>query len=215
MKSAKIAALFVMAVLACMAMAASASAVPVWEACEKGASGTKYTTNQCTEVSGSGEFGWKEIAVATQGVGHGTLKLTFEFEGVKAETTCESTAEGKLGPGVHSKTEHITITCGEASPCAAKSIKVEANGLPWNEELKQGEKGVEDKISGTEGEAKLTATCKIAGVTVKGTANAQEVPDEVDNFVESSKSFVLIDERPGHLKGSLDWGLASGAGVRI
>jgi len=226
MKPAKAAGLCIIAMLVCMAMTATASAAtgPVWEACVKGASGTKYAKGeheQCEEASGSGEYGWAEITGTEKSVGHGSLLLIDETV-TKVEVECNVESEGSFGPGKFSRFEKATYTCKPGKNCEKIIGKVEAKNTPWQEELVETtEKTLDDKTtngkSGTES-PEIVVKCDVLGVEGTDEIKVEEVP-QAEKSARSGFLFLelleLIDpNNPRSLKGSLGWLRAVGGGVR-
>ena len=120
MKFMKIAGLCLVAMLATsLATAASASATPVWEACLKGASGTKYVNDKCEEASGAGEWAWAEIKGTEKSVSLGSVSLVQEEIPVvgTVEVHCLAEGSGTIGPGRFARTEKLTYTCSAGKNC--------------------------------------------------------------------------------------------------
>jgi hypothetical protein len=184
MKYMKIAGLCLVALLLMsMAMTASASAAPVWQVCEKGASGTKYeaTHEECEEASGTGEWGWSEIKGTEKSIAQGTVTLKDESV-VTVEVGCYVREEGSIGPGKYSRIEKATYECTAGKNCE-KLEKVEAKNLPWQEEMFETEKTIEGKISNGKSEKEgpdLAASCTVLGVKTTDEANMEKTAELLD-----------------------------------
>ena len=203
-----------------MAMAASASAGPVWEACEKAASGTKFTTSQCETASSSGEWAWAEIKGTEKSVSKGSVSLIQEKVPIveTVEVECTLKGEGSVGPAKYSRAEHTTFECKAGKNCEKLEKMVEAANLPWQEELYETESSVKSNISngktGKEGPG-WRFTCKVLGAEDKAELSAESTVSTVQDRVTSMERLVLLDPRPGDLDGSWNSLRANGNGLRV
>ncbi len=143
------------------AIAASASAVTVWESrhCEKNAAG-KFNNSICS-TEGAGEkfewSAWAELKVATEVRSKGTLRLANHFAKVALE--CSGTNKGTVGPGSKDETTEIKATeCkrveGTNLTCPEPSNAVAVN-TPWVTEVvlveEEGVKKVRDIVKAKNG----------------------------------------------------------------
>ncbi len=224
MKSMKIAGLCLVAMLVMsLAMAATASAVPHWEACEKGVAGTKFATGQCEEASAGGEWAWVEIKGTEKSVGLGSLTLKDESI-VTVEVGCTVKYEGSLGPGRFGRIEKAAYECKAGKNCE-KFEKIEAKHLPWQEELFETEGKKSDKLTNGKAEPEepvLSVTCKVLGATLTDEINVEKVAQPLEDrrsFRFSTLSFELLVLRdpsdPHSLLGSEGLLRANGNGLRV
>jgi|SRR5580704_10194968 hypothetical protein len=146
----------------------AASAAPVAESCREGAAGTKFTSNQCIEASGSGTFGWEEIKNTEAGRAIGTVRLTDTNVPIVGKVTIVCTAEtrGAAGPGRFARINEISnVNCTAGEHCEKIEGAMEPLHLPYQGELFETEKKVEGKTTGTGGgEPALRVTCRVLGV---------------------------------------------------
>jgi hypothetical protein len=168
MKHLKIAGLCLAAIYALsVATAATATAAPVWEACatEKAASAaTKYTSDACTETSGSGRWAWQEVpanAPVTIGIRAETLTLKdTKTTGGESEISCVDEGAGKAGGSVATIETATVSGCHVGKGLCEKVESAKAVHLPWKTELFETEKKAEQTLSGDgAGEPGLSVEC--------------------------------------------------------
>ena len=195
MKGMKIAGL-VAVLVASLATVASASATPVWEACLKGASGTKYVSDTCMEASGTGEWAWAEIKGTEKSVSLGSVSLVQEEIPVvgTVEVHCLAEGSGTIGPGRFARTEKLTYTCSAGKNCEKVDGAVVAENLPWHEELFESEKNVDLATGGkTEKEApEWKVTCNVLGV--EATDECKGIGDRFTTSTEIRITGIFIRE---------------------
>ncbi len=227
MKYAKIAGLCLVALLLMgMAAAATASATPHWEACEKGAAGTKYKEGeheQCEEASGTGEWGWAEIKGTEKSVSRGTITIVQEKVPVveTVEIACTVLSEGSVGPGKYSRIEKTTYTCKAGKNCETLEKALTAKNLPWQEELYETESSLDSNDtngkSGTEAPG-WTFTCKVLGAEDKDEINGEKIAQTLKSARSGFLFLELLELAdptiPESRKGSLGFLLSSGNGLR-
>lgn len=213
MKYLRIAGLCLVALLLMSAAtAATALAGPVWQKCEKGASGTKFATEECGEASGTGEWAWAEIKGTEKSIGRGSLLLKDESV-VTVEVGCTLVEEGSFGPGKYSRVEVATYKCTAGKNCE-EFQGAEAKNLPWQEEMYETEKAIFDKISGkSEKEPDLTVSCKVLGTKLTDEINLTKVASQLTGSWSWFRLFELLEltdiGRPGELAfGSTAWLIA-------
>ncbi len=183
MKLLRMAGLCLVAMLTMSIVAAgTASAAPVWEGCTTGGSLTKYKTNQCETAESGGSFEWNEIK-STEGVKVKGETLTLIDEGVSSTIQCtaEEEGEGAVGPGnkgriTSGKVNSPSTNCKRITgACEVGKIEeVKAVDLPWQTELVETEKKVQNKLEGTtNGEPGWAVTCKSAAGKITDTCTAE------------------------------------------
>jgi hypothetical protein len=184
-----------------MAMAATASAGPVWGGCAKGAAGTKYTNEECDTSSSSGEWGWAELKNTEKStdtersaiVGSLRLKLTKVPVVGTVVILCSVEGTGFTGPGKFSKTEKFAFTCSPGENCEKIEGKVEALDLPWEEEAFETEKSVliaaTHAKSETEGPG-VKASCSVLGVKDTVECHAEKGRTVLSTEIKFSGIFV-------------------------
>jgi hypothetical protein len=157
-----------------MAVATTASAAPVWEACAEGVSGTKYSTNQCLKAESGGKWSWQEIK-STDKVAIQNLTLTLADTKTPLGVTrvrCDTggVGAGTVGPGgtaviKNEAVEKASENCrGLEGGCESNKIeKVEGVDLPWQAEVFETEAKFLAKIKADGGgEPGWAVTCKTA-----------------------------------------------------
>ena len=195
MRATRIAGVCLAAMLAMsLAAAASASATPIWEGCLKGASGTKYANEKCEEASGTGEWAWSEIKGTEAAVSLGSITLGDTEVPVvgTVEVGCVAEGTGTIGPGRFARTEKMTYKCSAGKNCEKLDGAVEAEDLPWHEELFETEKEI-DLVTGgkTEKEAPgWKVTCNVLGV--KTTDECKGVGDRFTTSTELRVSGLIF-----------------------
>jgi hypothetical protein len=161
-----------------MALAASASAVH-WLECQKGASGTKYTSSQCVTASSSGEWAWSTIpSGATETV---RLRGTLRFYDTKRELELQCAFEWS-GLISSKATGEITSlghpTCEGIKVCELES-DTEFFHLPWTTELTETEsKTLVLLKGGTGGEPGWKFKCRIDDIPEDDECNQEEKKPE-------------------------------------
>jgi hypothetical protein len=151
---------------ASMVLSATASAAkPIVEHCVSGATGTKWTTGQCTTASGSGSFGWAELTGTEAGRAKGSLRIVDRETVVGvSEVECWGESVGIAGPGKVGRTTEVKVetkNCRGIKNCE-KVEAIEARNLPWSGEIFQTEGKPKAKLaSGTGGEPGWKVTCKL------------------------------------------------------
>jgi hypothetical protein len=117
--------LAVFAVGALASASASASFNLLWEVCEKGATGTKYTEHKCTTASKEGEWGWKSLAAGeTRAVISSGGAFVLTAGGKKVECTLVTDKGMILGgkPGKDQAEEIVFTGCtANSKKCTAES----------------------------------------------------------------------------------------------
>ncbi len=148
-----------------MALAATASAAPgkpVWEGCLKSAPGTKYLELDCEVASGSGEWGWAEIANTDHVVSTAfTISLT-DTKTTVGESTVVCTKGGRnsgtVGPGKYDRVELARVEKASENCRATKGgcketgvEEVAGVNLPWQTEVFETEKKFLTKLTTVNG----------------------------------------------------------------
>jgi hypothetical protein len=216
----------------------TASAAPVWESCKSGAAGTKFTSNQCTEASGTGGFGWEEIKGTEAARTTGTIRLTDTVLSIKITIICTAETLGAAGPGRFGRINEIKgVSCRPGENCEQLTKTMEPLDLPYQGELFETEKRVEGKTTGTgNGEPGLRVTCKVpilgevadeCKYTVGG---APEIGSFESKATKNGTTILLVlltalmrskqnctasGEKSGEQEGSGPIVLTSGAGLRV
>jgi len=237
MKSIRIAGLCLVAMFAVsMVAAGTASAAPVWEHCEKGASGTKYETGQCRKVGTTNEFGWQEVKGTEAVRSHGSLLLTDTKVPIAGEVSvsCSGANVGFVGPGKFDRITEITeIRCVPDKNCEKIEKEVEPRNLPWQTEVVEEGGETRDLIRATDGEgAGWAVTCKVLGITDTDVCTTEEGSTSLANVLtpgvagellvlakfeaKSAKATCsLKKEKSGEVKGSIANLQANGQALRI
>jgi len=170
LKRFRIVGLCLAAVFAMSAVAtSSASAAPVWQQC---GAGTEFTNSLCT-TSGSGPFGWVEVATKVAVTSEGRLTLT-SSTGTELECPESTEAVGKdegfIGPSSADEITKITDSAGKAvvkckivkagSPACSAPATATAVHLPWITKLILVGTEIRDEIvSGTGGAPGYETKC--------------------------------------------------------
>jgi hypothetical protein len=147
-------------------MVGTASAALTWKTCGEGASGTKYETNQCEKISGTGKFGWEEIKGTEGAVAPATLMLADTKVPVvgTVEVTCSGEGLGSAGPGKFSRIDKIeNITCSPGKNCESVKETAKPLHLPWQGELEEVGTEKRNNLTGTGGGPGWAVTCKVLG----------------------------------------------------
>jgi hypothetical protein len=216
MKHLKIAGLCLVAMLTMsIAMAATASAAPVWEECateKAGTAATKYTEHLCNTASGSGGWAWQEVpATAPKAIRfRGTLTLMDTKTPLgESEVECFAEGEGVAGGSI-GKVEKVTaIHCRGIKVCEGEPT-VKAVGLPWETEFLETEKMAMQDLKGTtNGEPGWNVKCKVSGVEVEDECRSEKgVPQHLldENRVTKSEMLILETVRESSNKGDCKQG---------
>lgn len=178
MKSARIigiaAACFASVLMMSMALAASASAAPVWEQCSEGGTATKYTEHQCLKAGAGEKWQWNEVKATEEVRIKGSLLLRDNKVPIvgKVAVECSGESIGAVGPEIHGRINKV-----ETSPGQCRDIenceeikKIEAVHLPWQtENTEVGGKPVAilrtGGTAGLEKEPGWAVECKVLGVS--------------------------------------------------
>jgi hypothetical protein len=227
-------------VITAVVAVSTASAAAVWESCRSGVTGTKFTSNQCTTASGTGEFGWAEIKGTEEAKTTGTIRLTDTKVPVigKVTITCTSEVFGSAGPGRFGRiNEILNVRCTPGENCEELRRNAVPLNLPYQGELFETEKKVEGKTTGTKegNEPGIEITCRVLGLEKTDRCEyAMGVAPEVGSFentatktgttvllvmltaLKVSKQNCSIGGREsGEQEGSAPIVLTSGAGLRV
>jgi hypothetical protein len=175
MKHLKIAGLCLVSMITMgMALAGSASALPLFLSCLEGSNLTKYSDDQCTNAESGGKWQSQEITTTEMTTGTGftlTLadtKTALGVTKVRCDTGGEST--GTVGPGNIAVVATAKVNAPEANcrglegGCESNKIeKIEGRDLPWQRSLFETEKKIVSKIENDgAGEPGWAVKCKTA-----------------------------------------------------
>jgi len=217
MKSIKIAGLCLVSMcVMSLAVASTASAVPIWEGCLETSTTTKYTSNSCV-TAGAGKWGWAEIANTDNVRGLGlTLRLKDTATGVAV--VCPDTAEpvetGTVGPGRFDRIETAEVikpaNCIRTEGLCPSLEKVEGINLPWQTSLIEENGKIFDVIEATEAGKEpgwrvrcsgVTDECKSSGGRNEKTLMTNELTKGVQlvkaNFQNAAKGNCTLAESKG------------------
>ncbi len=157
-----------------MVAAGTASAAPHWLTCREGSGKTKYTTEECTAASSTGNWQWEEDTSTEAAISFGTLILRdikIPIVGT-VEVSCTGEDKGSVGPGPYSRTTEITnISCTAGKNCEKLEAPVEPLNLKpgvssWQGELTEESGQLRNKITSSAGSgAGWKVICKVLGVT--------------------------------------------------
>jgi hypothetical protein len=164
MKLSRIIGLALMAMLlASMVVVGNASAAPVWEHCETGSIGTKWTGGQCVTASAGGTFVWSEVKGTEAAKGRATLTLVDTVLGTKVKVKCTGEQEGFVGPTKFGRVTGIkNISCVAGENCEVLVSNAKPLHLPWQTELAEEGGGVRNKITKASTEAPgWEVTCRV------------------------------------------------------
>jgi hypothetical protein len=150
MRSIKITGLCLVAMFAMSMAAAATASAGVWQQCQKGAAGTKWTNSECNVASSTGEWAWQEVTTTEKVFSTAALKLedtNVLFVG-RVAVECFGTDEGTIGPKQFDRVEKVRVgSCKNVEHCTEGTVTAEAIHLPWQTELFQTENRTRDKIT--------------------------------------------------------------------
>jgi hypothetical protein len=208
MQHLKIAGLCLVSMLvAGMALTGTAFAAPLWLVCLEGANLTKYSNNQCTKAEASGKWQSQGLTTTDKVVGiEFTLTLTDSKTALGITTVrCGSGGEatGTVGPGnveivTTMAIKEATTNCrGIEGACESDKIeKIEARDLPWQKELFETEKKIQDKITADgHGEPGWAITCKTVLGSKTDTCTSEAGKPEIEtleNFKDIISGVLLV-----------------------
>jgi hypothetical protein len=181
--------------LASMVGVSSASAVvPTFQSCNKGAAGTKYKDNQCTEASATGEFGWEEVGSTEAGNQRGSLTLEDTKVPIAGtvKVSCSREGEGAfVGPNKFSRVNSfVNIKCTAGEHCEKIEAETKVLNTPWQGELENSsentekERNVITSVNGTG--VGWSVTCKVLGVSKTDECT---VANSAKGYARASNSF--------------------------
>jgi hypothetical protein len=186
------------------AAATSVLAAPVWEQCAEGGSATKYSTNQCKTVEGTGKWQWSEVT-GTDKVTIRAFTLTMRDTKTaigETEVRCAGAeGEGKVGPGKSAVIEKVEVA-NAGAVCRGVKGGCETNGIekvvgvhtPWQATLFETEKKVLTKIEADGGgEPGWAVTCKTALGSKTDTCESEATKLEEETLENvSSRNGLLV-----------------------
>jgi hypothetical protein len=183
-----------------MALAANASAAPLWLVCLEGTNLTKYSSNQCTKAEAGGKWQSQGLTTSDKITDTGfTLTLADTKTALgKTVVRCNAAASAKIIQVATAGTVESVTVAKPSENCrgiegGCESVeKIEAVDLPWQTVLFETEKKTLTQLKGDgKGEPGVAITCKTVLGSKTDTCKSEEGKPE-ETLLENKLSGTVL-----------------------